>query len=318
MKRLSGIIVHPDEFTKKRIDSCVDLNISTLGIHPPGGKNAKDSLTALLNKLKTKEFRMLIDYAIAKGLRIEYEMHAASFLLDRSLFDTHPDYFRQDENYKRTPTGNLCVSNEEALEMVSNSAMNLALALYGSTENFYFWPDDIRGLKCNCEKCKNLSASDQQLIFQNAVLRGIRRAYPDAKVAYLAYIDCMYTPKQVKPDSGIFLEYAPFEKYVSKNNTELIKAEYGLIAPLISYFGKKDSKVLEYWLDNSLFSGWKKPPKRLIINENNIKHDLDDYIKQGFENISSFACFLGDDYEELYGEADISPFSHAFDQIIKE
>ena len=35
---------------------------------------------------------------------------------------------------------------------------------------------------------------------------------------------------------------------------------------------------------------------------------------KGFEHISSFACFLGDDYEDLYGEVDIKPFGKAFIQ----
>lgn len=31
--------------------------------------------------------------------------------------------------------------------------------------------------------------------------------------------------------------------------------------------------------------------------------------KTGYENISVFACFLGQDYEKLYGEPDITPFT---------
>ena len=29
----------------------------------------------------------------------------------------------------------------------------------------------------------------------------------------------------------------------------------------------------------------------------------------GFDVISTFACFLGKDYEDLYGEVDITPFA---------
>ena len=31
----------------------------------------------------------------------------------------------------------------------------------------------------------------------------------------------------------------------------------------------------------------------------------------GFDVISTFACFLGKDYEDLYGEVDIAPFAKA-------
>jgi len=31
----------------------------------------------------------------------------------------------------------------------------------------------------------------------------------------------------------------------------------------------------------------------------------------GFDIISTFACFLGKDYEDLHGEVDVTPFSEA-------
>lgn len=307
-----GILVHPDEFTKKRIDSCVTLGIDTLGIHPEGGANAKNTLAALVRRTKAEDFRYLADYALSRGVKIEYEMHAASYLLDRELFSSHPEYFREDEYGKRNPDVNLCVSSEDALTIVSENAARLALSLYGSTNRFFFWLDDVRKKKCNCERCRRLSISDQQLIFQNAVLRGIRSVIPRATVAYLAYTDSMEVPKVTAPLEGIFLEYAPFEKYVSRQDAALVAKEHGLISPLLSFFGKEDSKVLEYWLDNSLFSGWKKPPKKFTADGESIKKDVKEYAELGFSEISTFACFLGDDYEELYGEADISPLADAF------
>ena len=32
------------------------------------------------------------------------------------------------------------------------------------------------------------------------------------------------------------------------------------------------------------------------------------YREMGFDMISSFACFLGKEYEELHGEVDVKPF----------
>lgn len=37
--------------------------------------------------------------------------------------------------------------------------------------------------------------------------------------------------------------------------------------------------------------------------------DIAFYREKGFEYISSFACFLGEDYEALYGAPDIAPFA---------
>ena len=84
------LLVHPDEFTERWIDRAAQLGVSRLSMHPTGGKGAVESLTALLERLKTPEFRARIDAAKARGLEVGYEMHAASWLLPRSLFATHP------------------------------------------------------------------------------------------------------------------------------------------------------------------------------------------------------------------------------------
>jgi hypothetical protein len=36
--------------------------------------------------------------------------------------------------------------------------------------------------------------------------------------------------------------------------------------------------------------------------------DIEAFKSLGFKNISTFACFLGDDYVKLYGEPDFMPF----------
>lgn len=316
-KTEKGILVHPDELTVKLIDKCQRLGIDVIGIHPTGGVDAKDSLRALTELLATSEFRTLIDYAHRCKIKIEYEAHAVSYLLPRELFHEHPEYFRMNESGERRQSVNFCVSSKEALAIVEKNTAELAKKLYGSTNRFYFWFDDVREKKCCCDECSKLSISDQQLIYQNAVLRGIRSVIPDARVCYLAYMDCMYQPSVIKPEDGIFLEYAPFEKYVSKENTELVRREHELISPLLEFFGRDDSKVLEYWLDNSLYSKWKKPPKKFSADGEAIVRDIAEYADFGFESIATFACFLGDDYEELYGEADISPFTDAFKALDK-
>ena len=311
----NGMIIHPGELSTKWIDRLADAGIDTLGIHPEGGADAPKTLARLLELLKTPEYRALIDYARSRGLGIEYECHAAGYLMDKSLFDSHPEYFRMNSEGERTPDWNFCVSNPDALSLFAKRAAELALALYGSGKDFYFWMDDGRGIHCNCPKCRSLTPSDQQYIALRAALCEIRRHIPDARMAYLAYIDTIAPPTVSYSDSGLFLEYAPFEKYTARgeDREERIAREKAMIAPLLEYFGRADAKVLEYWYDNSLYSRWKKPPARFVLNENAMVDDVREYREMGFARASTFACFLGDDYEELYGEADIIPFAKAFE-----
>ena len=170
-----GMIIHPEELTKKQIDKLADAGIGTLGIHPRGGRQADKWLSLMLERINTPEFKALIDYAKEKGLSVEYEIHAASYLMPRSLFDTNPEYFRVNESGKRTPDWNFCVSNPEALELFAKRAASLSLSLYGSSNNFYFWMDDGRDTCCHCEKCRELSPTDQQMIAVNAMLKEIKK-----------------------------------------------------------------------------------------------------------------------------------------------
>ena len=305
---VKNILIHPEELNKKWIDRMADGGVKILGIHPHGGARATESLKELVALLETKEYRALIDYAIERGLEIEYEMHAARYLLPAELFDTHPEYFRAMANGERTVNMNFCVSNLDALALVAKNAAELAKKLYRSRPVFYFWLDDAKNVHCKREKCKNLSPSDQQLIAANAMLEAIRKEIPEAKFAYLAYQDTLEVPTNVHPADGVFLEYAPIEKY-KDGGEELIQAERNALIAEAEYFGFKDSKVLEYWLDNSLFSGWKKPPKKFEPNNAQIKKEVAEYADLGFETVATFGCFLGKDYEELYGEADISGFT---------
>lgn len=306
----ASMIIHPEELSKKWIDRLCKAKIKTLGIHPVGGPTATSSLENLVELCKDEGYRSLIDYAKEKDVEIEYEIHSAGYLMPRALFDTHPEYFRMNEDGERTPDYNFCVSNPDALELFSKNAAVLADSLYGSSDNFYFWLDDGHALCCHCERCKALSPSDQQLIVLNAVISEIKKTRKNARLAYLAYMDSVVTPKRVRPAEGIFLEYAPFEKYTAKGDDAplLIAREREMIKPLMDFFGG-EFKLLEYWYDNSLYSNWTKPPVKLCVDTDKMRMEIEDYKRLGFTNISTFACYLGEDYEALHGEIDITPFS---------
>ena len=308
-----SMIIHPEELSREWVDRLVDAGVQVLGIHPWGGKEAAKSLERLIGQMQEKEYREVIDYAKERGLAVEYELHAAGYLLPRSLFAEHPEYFRMDEHGERTENRNFCVTNEEALSLYASRAADLACALYGSSPRFYFWMDDGHGLQCHCPSCRRYTPSEQQMLALNAALREIRKRIPEARMAYLAYMDSILPPQAVTPEKGVFLEYAPFEKYTAKGEDapEKIAREKEMIPALMDCFAREDRRVLEYWYDNSLYSGWKKPPKRFVPDEGRMRTDIEEYRRMGFSEIATFACFLGADYEELHGEVDVRPFADA-------
>lgn len=314
MKITGSVLVHTCELDKIWIDECVKSGIPRIGIHPVGGLTADKTMEDLFANLETSEYREILDYAAECGLEIEYEMHAARYLLPASEFQTHPEWFRMNEKGERVADVNFCVTNEDALDFAAKRAAEAAKKLYRSTNRYYFWMDDVVDCTCHCPECSKYSASDQQLIVMNRILRELRKEDPAATLAYLAYFKCVETPTLVKPEEGIFLEYAPYMRNMhlplcvddEKNNHE-----NKCLKELLSYFGADTAKVLDYWLDNSLFSAYKKPPKLLVEDKAVVAEDFPYYIDLGFKDISVFACYLGKDYRELYGMPDISGYVKA-------
>ena len=307
-----GVLVHPDELGDLWIKRLQGSSVTTLGLHPVGGKKAHESLEALYQAVRCGEFDARFVQLRDMGIELEYEVHAMSWLLPRDLFEEHPAWFRENEEGERVADFNLCASSAEALEYVAARAAELARVLRPTTHRYHLWIDDVRQSFCHCEKCRKLTPSDQALTVYNALLDGIRRVDPTATQCYLAYQNTEAAPVLVKPAEGIFLEYAPFDRDMhrplSDTECEKNRNETAPLPDLLRFFGKEGAKVLEYWLDNSLFSKWKKPPQPFVLDVPVLRDDLDFYEKLGFEDMTVFACYLGEDYAELHGEPQIDAY----------
>ena len=298
----TSVLIHPDELSKNWIRRAIEHGYTGIALHPVGGKDAPDSLADLLERLKSPAYRGLIDLAADAGMTVEYELHAAGYLFPRGGFSLHPERYRMNKDGVRTDDYNLCCSNREAVEEISERARELAGKLYRTAPYLYFWADDARDCFCHCPACGRLTASDQNLLLVNTMLNAVRKDFPDMKMAYLAYADTMDVPSAVKPSEGVFLEYAPFDRDMHAPISGQDSSKAGNVKDLLAFFGRNDAKVLDYWMDNSYFSKWTKPPKKYEPDLDVVRADLAYYASLGFEAVSSFACYLGDDYFALYGE----------------
>lgn len=307
-----GAVIHPQELDMRWLKSAHRAGINVLGLHPEGGAHADETLRAMIEDEFLPERRALYNAARDLGMDIEYEMHALSYLLPRRLFDAHPDWFRMDESGSRVADFNFCPSNPDALEYIASRAALLAQIFRPTTDRYYFWLDDVTGAACHCPMCRKLTPSDQQLIAVNAMLAGIRRVNPRGKLAYIAYHDAIQTPCSALPAEGVFLEYAPIcrdsNRPINDASCEQNAAEVAPLSKLIEFFGRKDSQVLEYWIDNSRFSNWTKPPRYMELNADVMCADINFYRALGIESLTSFACYLGEDYRLLYGEPPIQRY----------
>ena len=242
------------------------------------------------------------------GIEVEHELHSMSMLLPRNLFATDSTMFRMDENGRRTADFNCCVSSARALDTIASRALYYARHLPATNHRYYLWLDDC-SLTCQCPDCSCLSASEQALVIENRMIDAIRTYDHNAMLAHLAYMPTLQAPRKVKPHKGIFLEFAPIYRRWDKPITDSTAYVHhmGNNAKNLAYlkdnlevFPAKTAVVLEYWLDVSLVSRYKKPAIELPWYGDVFRSDIETYADMGIRNITSFAVYMDSTYFSAY------------------
>lgn len=284
----------------------------TLGDWPERAKRAGLSTIALhpfpapvVTWVRSEAGLQFLEKCRTLGLEVEYELHAMRELLPRSRFEKEPDLFRMDAKGQRIPDANCCPSNGRALEIIAETAVEIGKTLHPTTGRYFYWGDDGQPW-CQCPNCRGLSDSDQALVVENAIVRALRRQEPKAQVAHLAYHNTLQPPTQVKPADGVFLEYAPIHRrYDIPYHEQQKPGDPDSLAALdanLKVFPRQTAQVLEYWLDVSRFSRWKRPPVKLPWREDVFLADLATYRQRGIQHVTSFAVFVDAEYQKRYGD----------------
>ena len=242
------------------------------------------------------------------GILVEHELHAMSALLPRECFDMDSTMFRMDENGRRTADFNCCASSPRALDTIASRALYYARRLNATNHRYYFWLDDGAPV-CHCPQCADLSASEQALLIENRMLEAIRTYDPKAMLAHLAYYSSLQAPRKVKPREGIFLEFAPFQRRLDLPITDSVgevrvignnakNLEY--LRDNLEVFPAETAVILDYWLDVSMASGWKKPAVELPWNGDVCRADIATYASMGIRHITTFAVYMDSAYFNAY------------------
>ncbi len=288
---------------------------------------AKAGLTTLATHIRPGEIaafvqteagQRFLDGCRRHGIAVEHELHAMGDLLPRDLFDKDPAMFRMNEKGERVRDFNLCVHSAAALEVVAENAARYTRVLRSTTGRYFYWIDDGRPM-CRCPKCREYSESDQALLLENHVLRAIRRVDERATLAHLAYFNTLEAPKLVKPQPGIFLEYAPIERrYDTPFSQREAKTSRGNLThgqmldaldANLAWFGRDGAQALEYWLDVSRFSGWKREKTVEIPWRDDVfRDDLDAYARRGVRHVTTFAAWIDSDYVKRWGVAPVKAY----------
>lgn len=255
-----------------------------------------------------------------RGIQVEHELHAMSDLLPRELFAKDPSMFRMDEKGQRRADCNCCVHSTNALDVVCESAVKYANTLRPTTGRYFYWMDDGQPM-CKCPSCRAYSDSEQALILENAMLKALRKMDARATLAHLAYAGTMEPPVQVKPEPGIFLEFAPIGRTWDEPITrrEAKGGQHGRyldwLDANLEVFGRTGAQVLEYWLDVSLFSSWKRDAKKKLPWRRDVfLRDLAAYAGRGIRHITSFAVYIDADYVRQYGPPPLAEYGEGLNR----
>ena len=262
--------------------------------------------------LKGSAGRRFADACAHYGIGVEHEMHAIEQLLPRELFDSQPELFRLDGEGRRQRSSNGCFTNPRTLEIVSENAVRIARACPSTTGRYFFWLSDF-GPTCQCENCRELAPCEQAVLVENAMLRALRcEIGPTVTLSHLAYERLDGVPVRVKPEPGLFLEYAPIRRW--RRDPDIYRREdlkeggdhLEKLDALLRVFPTSTAQVLDYWLDESLACNYARPLVRLDWDPVRTHADVAAYVRRGVRNITSFAVTLADDYVKAFGNDSIS------------
>ena len=315
--KTKGIIIINKDFSREWLDLLLKSGFNTVGLH---SLYQYGGVEGHLNWWVQEETQNLIAEFEKNGIIIEHQLHAVDWLLPRSLFESHPEWFRVNDKGERVKDWNLCVSNKEALKLVENSAYKLALILNQKSHNYYIWSDDCLNSICYCKDCQALSGADQSMIITNAILRGLKRYDKDARLSFLAYQDSLTVPT-IAPEKDVFLEFAPIDrnhfKPICGDDEANVKVRK-IFEGLTKVFPIETTQILEYFLDVSLYCKWKKEDATALnLDKTRLQSDLEWYASQGVSGITTFAGFIDKEWREKYGDGDILLYGDLLNKALK-
>lgn len=298
-----GVVIYPSDVISVGIDEWarrIDLSgINMVGIHAATVNEPLDELEAFVKSDLGKDFLALCGQ---KGVDVEYEIHALQELLPRDKFTEHSEWFREDAQGNRQIDYNMCFTSEKAVLAMRPQVEALLSWMHPTTHRYLIWPDDKIGMFCHCEKCREYSPSEQVLIYENNLLKLLREYDPEATLAHLAYNQTLRAPERVRASEGVFLEFAPINRdYSEPLPTE---AREALMNNTLA-FPTFSQHILEYWLDESMFSGWNRDALvPLPFNKDECARDVAEYRKTGASSVTTFATWLSGGYLEQFGATD--------------
>lgn len=207
----------------------------------------------------------------------EYGGHVVQLLMPRRLFESHPEYFTVGPDDARTTSGNFCVSNREALELVRDHALAYVRD-YPENRMLHVWGADLNGGGwCRCAACAALSPQLQYMKVVDAVATALAASGSEIRAAYLAYHDTLEPDPALRPRDNVWFEWAPRRRCYSHTIDDPACATnrkyFGWLERYLDIFNGR-GMVFEYYADAILFGGLSFATPAVIVRDLRAYHRL--------------------------------------------
>jgi hypothetical protein len=192
------------------------------------------------------------------GIGVEYGGHVLQLLLPRDRFAEHPEYFPAGGDGARIASGNLCVSNLDAVALVRAGALAYVRE-HPENELLHIWGADVRrGAWCRCGQCRELPPQIQYMKIVNAIAAELAADSNAPPIAYLAYHDTIDPHPGLKPLDNVWFEWAPRERcYSHAIDDPACETNPRYLESLKCYIDIFEGRghIFEYYADAILFGG---------------------------------------------------------------
>ena len=215
---------------------------------------------------------------LKRGMEIQTGGHGVQEFVPRSLFDTRPELFRM-ANGQRTPTGNICSSSQDAIDMITGKVIEYFTYNPDVTVFRTWFEDVVGGSWCECPFCEDITPTQQQYNVLAEVNRALREVYPNKKIDMLLYhetiediseIDAQLNPGNETKLDGLF---APRERCYAHSiddpECETNAIYMQALEDTVALFGADSCSAFEYYADMILY----------VKNETNFARTIADDIK---------------------------------------
>jgi len=146
-----------------------------------------------------------------RGGRIQYHGFVHTFyplVPPDKYFDSHPEYYSLIDGKRTTERAQLCLTNPEVLEIVTQEVLrwmetNPQATIFSVSQNDWFGA-------CQCDQCRKIDEEEGShagtlIRFVNAVAEEAAKRYPDKYIDTLAYQYTEKTPRYAKPHSNVIV-----------------------------------------------------------------------------------------------------------------